>query len=154
MRRFDEERPADICLARGTFNAHPYVMAAMQVFLERLETPPVRALYQGLDELWDARAAALNERLEREQLPVRVANLSTIWTVLYTRPSRYNWMLHTTCVRGLAPPDRHRAADLQPDYTQADFETVAGALARHLDGATAGGGPAVAHRPGDPPDPA
>ena len=24
---------------------------------------------------------------------MRVANLSTIWTVLYTRPSRYNWML-------------------------------------------------------------
>jgi glutamate-1-semialdehyde 2,1-aminomutase len=93
MRRFDEGRPADICLARGTFNAHPYVMAAMQVFLERLDTVAVRALYQGLDELWDHRAALLNERLEREQLPVRVANLSTIWTVLYTRPSRYNWML-------------------------------------------------------------
>ena len=26
-------------------------------------------------------------------MPVRVANLSTIWTVLYTQPSRYNWML-------------------------------------------------------------
>jgi glutamate-1-semialdehyde 2,1-aminomutase len=24
---------------------------------------------------------------------VRVANLSTIWTVLYTQPSRYHWML-------------------------------------------------------------
>jgi glutamate-1-semialdehyde 2,1-aminomutase len=24
---------------------------------------------------------------------VRVANLSSIWTVLYTSPSRYNWML-------------------------------------------------------------
>jgi glutamate-1-semialdehyde 2,1-aminomutase len=25
--------------------------------------------------------------------PVRVANLSSVWTVLYTVPSRYNWML-------------------------------------------------------------
>ncbi len=24
---------------------------------------------------------------------MRVANLSSIWTVLYTQPSRYNWML-------------------------------------------------------------
>ena len=24
---------------------------------------------------------------------MQVANLSSIWTVLYTRPSRYNWML-------------------------------------------------------------
>jgi glutamate-1-semialdehyde 2,1-aminomutase len=26
-------------------------------------------------------------------VPVQVANLSSIWTVLYTRASRYNWML-------------------------------------------------------------
>ena len=26
-------------------------------------------------------------------LPVRVANISSIWTTYYTRPSRYNWML-------------------------------------------------------------
>ena len=33
------------------------------------------------------------ERLAAAELPVQVANLSSIWTVLYTRPSRYNWML-------------------------------------------------------------
>ena len=26
MKRYREERPADICFARGTFNAHPVVM--------------------------------------------------------------------------------------------------------------------------------
>jgi glutamate-1-semialdehyde 2,1-aminomutase len=92
MRRFREDRPADICFARGTFNAHPYVMAAMQVFLERLETPAIRGLYDGLDELWNGRVRKLNARLEEAGLPVRVANLSSIWTVCYTRPSRYNWM--------------------------------------------------------------
>jgi len=93
MRRFRDDRPADICFARGTFNAHPYVMTAMQVFLERLATPEVQARYEGLDACWSARAADLNERLSRAQLPVRVANLSTIWTVGYTQPSRYHWML-------------------------------------------------------------
>ena len=93
MKRFRDERPADICFARGTFNAHPYVMGTMQVFLERLETPAVRDLYAGLDETWDCRANALNERLVAAGLPVRVANLSSIWTVTYTQPSRYNWML-------------------------------------------------------------
>jgi glutamate-1-semialdehyde 2,1-aminomutase len=93
MRRFRENRPADICFARGTFNSHPYVMAAMQVFLERMETPSIRDLYQGLDELWNARVRALNARLEESGLPLRVANLSSIWTVCYLRPSRYNWML-------------------------------------------------------------
>ena len=93
MKRWRDDRPVDICFARGTFNAHPYVMAAMDSFLRRLETRPVQALYDGLDARWDARAAQLNAALAAEDLPVEVANLSTIWTVLYTRPSRYNWML-------------------------------------------------------------
>jgi glutamate-1-semialdehyde 2,1-aminomutase len=93
MKRFREDRPADICFARGTFNAHPYVIAAMAAFLDRLETPSVAAIYQGLDERWDERAADLNARLAAAELPVRIANLSSIWVVLYTRPSRYNWML-------------------------------------------------------------
>ena len=33
MRRFREDRPADVCFARGTFNSHPYVMGAMHEFL-------------------------------------------------------------------------------------------------------------------------
>ncbi len=93
MRRFRDDRPVDICFARGTFNSHPYVMAAMNAFLRRLETPEVRQLYDGLDERWNERAARLNAMLSEEELPVRIANLSTIWTVCYTAPSRYNWML-------------------------------------------------------------
>jgi glutamate-1-semialdehyde 2,1-aminomutase len=92
MRRFKEDRPVDVLLARGTFNSHPYVMGAMNVFLQRLETPEIRALYEGIEERWDGRAAALNVQLEAEGLSPRVANLSSIWTVNYTQPSRYNWM--------------------------------------------------------------
>ncbi|WP_288455721.1 aminotransferase class III-fold pyridoxal phosphate-dependent enzyme [uncultured Sphingomonas sp.] len=93
MKRWRDDRPIDICFARGTFNSHAYVMAATNAFLRRLETPEIRALYDGVDERWDARAARLDVMLADAGLPVGVANLSTIWTVLYTRPSRYNWML-------------------------------------------------------------
>ncbi|WP_156677737.1 aminotransferase class III-fold pyridoxal phosphate-dependent enzyme [Sphingomonas profundi] len=93
MKRFRADRPADICFARGTFNAHPYVMAAMNAFLRRLDTAAIRAFYDGMDERWAERAETLNRRLAEEDLPVRVAALATIWTVGYTRPSRYNWML-------------------------------------------------------------
>jgi len=92
MRRYKEDRPVDVMLARGTFNSHPYVMGAMNAFLRRLETPEIRALYDGLDERWNGRAAALNARLQAEGLSPRVANLSSIWTVTYTEPSRYNWL--------------------------------------------------------------
>jgi glutamate-1-semialdehyde 2,1-aminomutase len=92
MKRYDEEHPADVCLARGTFNSHPYVMGAMHEFLTRLEAEPIRALYRDLDAVWDRRAAELNARLQAAELPVQVASLSSIWTFNYLRPSRYNWM--------------------------------------------------------------
>jgi glutamate-1-semialdehyde 2,1-aminomutase len=93
MKRFREERPADICFARGTFNAHPYVMGAMQVFLEKLHSEPVQAMYTDMDARWNARAARLNALLTDAGLPVQVANMTSVWTVFYTQPSRYNWML-------------------------------------------------------------
>ena len=93
MKRFREDRPADICFARGTFNAHPYVMGAMKSFLDRLQTPAVQGLYEGLDERWNHWAARFNERFEQEGLPVRVSQMSSVWTVTYTKASRYNWML-------------------------------------------------------------
>jgi glutamate-1-semialdehyde 2,1-aminomutase len=92
MRRFRDDRPSDICFARGTFNSHPYVMGAMDAFLTRLEDPEIRTGYDGLTERWDARIASLNAALAAEQLPVRLANLVSIATVGYETPSRYHWM--------------------------------------------------------------
>ncbi|WP_394646943.1 aminotransferase class III-fold pyridoxal phosphate-dependent enzyme, partial [uncultured Sphingomonas sp.] len=93
MKRWRDDRPVDICFARGTFNAHPYVMAATDAFLRRLDMQEVATLYDGMAERWDRRAAHLNARLAEAGVPVTVANLATVWTLLYTRPSRYNWML-------------------------------------------------------------
>src|SRR6201987_2786391 len=53
MRRFRDERPVDVCFARGTFNSHPYVMTAMDEFLSRLASPNFNAIYHGLDDLWN-----------------------------------------------------------------------------------------------------
>ncbi len=93
MKRFRDDRPADICFARGTFNAHPYIMGAMDAFLRHMETPEGRHLHDGLDDTWNARAQMLNSKLESEGLPVKIASLGTIWTVGYTAASRYHWML-------------------------------------------------------------
>lgn len=127
MRRYRDDRPADICFARGTFNSHPHVMGAMAEFLERLETPAVQAMYEGLDDIWNARAARLNARLAAEGLPLQVANLSTIWTVFYTRPSRYNWMLqYYLRLEGLALSWVGTGRFIfSLNYGDADFEAVA-----------------------------
>lgn len=91
MKRFRADRPADLCFARGTFNAHPYVMAAMNRFLRLIDGAEGDALYDGLDDRWATRAEAMNAALAGT--PIRVAALSSIWTMLFDCPSRYNWML-------------------------------------------------------------
>jgi glutamate-1-semialdehyde 2,1-aminomutase len=127
MRRYREDRPADICFARGTFNAHPYVMAAMDAFLTRLDGDAVAAIYHGLDARWDARAAELNRRLEAAALPVRIAGMSSVWVTLYTRPSRYNWMLQFYLrAEGLWLGWTGTGRLIfSLDYTDADFAAVA-----------------------------
>jgi glutamate-1-semialdehyde 2,1-aminomutase len=127
MQRFRDDRPADICFARGTFNSHPYVMGAMHEFLRRLETPQMQAKYVGLDDRWNGRAQSLNERLRAAGLPVQVANLSSIWTVSYLRPSRYNWMFqYYLRAEGLALSWVGTGRLIFPiDYPDADFEAVA-----------------------------
>ena len=127
MKRFREDRPTDICFARGTFNSHPYVMGAMHEFLQRLDTQQVRALYRNLDEIWNGRAERLNRRLREEGLPVQVASLSSIWMVCYTQPSRYNWMLqYYLRAEGLALSWVGTGRLIfSLDYTDADFEAVA-----------------------------
>lgn len=127
MKRFREDRPTDICFARGTFNSHPYVMGAMHEFLQRLDTQQVRALYRNLDEIWNGRVERLNRRLREEGLPVQVASLSSIWTVCYTQPSRYNWMLqYYLRAEGLALSWVGTGRLIfSLDYTDADFEAVA-----------------------------
>ena len=126
MKRFRDERPVDICFARGTFNSHPYVMGAMKAFLDRLREPATQSLYDGLDERWNARAQRFNERMRSGGIPVRVANLSSIWTVLYTVPSRYNWMLQFYLRKhGLALSWVGTGRLIfSLDYSDQDFETV------------------------------
>ena len=93
MKRYRDDRPADICFARGTFNSHPHVMGAMNEFLQLLDAPDIDAIYRDADTVWNARADGLNRRLREAGLPVGVANMGSIWTVTYAVPSRYNWML-------------------------------------------------------------
>jgi glutamate-1-semialdehyde 2,1-aminomutase len=130
MRRFRNDRPADICFARGTFNSHPYVMGAMSEFLKYIDSEPVHGLYRDLDQVWNLRAQTLNERLQSAQLPVRVANLSSIWTICYQQPSRYNWMFqYYLRVAGLALSWVGTGRLIfSLNYTDSDFSAVCDAI--------------------------
>lgn len=127
MKRYRADRPVDVCFARGTFNSHPYVMGAMREFLRHLDRPEVHALYRDLDRIWNGRANDLNHRLRAADAPVRVENLSSIWTVCYTLPSRYNWMLqYYLRAEGLALSWVGTGRLIfSLNFTDADFDAVA-----------------------------
>jgi glutamate-1-semialdehyde 2,1-aminomutase len=127
MKRFHDSRPMDICFARGTFNSHPYVMAAMNEFLRHLDNPEIRAIYRDLDGVWNRRAERLDQRLRDENLPIHVANMSSIWTVFYTQPSRYNWMFqYYLRAEGLALSWTGTGRLIfSLNYTDIDFEAFA-----------------------------
>jgi glutamate-1-semialdehyde 2,1-aminomutase len=141
MKRFREDRPADICFARGTFNSHPYVMAAMNEFLRRLEDPAIAALYRDLGEIWDRRAAVLNTRLRDAALPVQVVNQSSIWTICYPRPAAYNWMFqYHLRAEGVALSWVGTGRLIfSLNYTEADFEAVADRFAAAAEAMRRGG---------------
>jgi glutamate-1-semialdehyde 2,1-aminomutase len=126
MRRYRDGHPGDVCLARGTFNSHPYVMGAMHEFLQHLTDEAVQHMYRDLDAVWNARAAALNARLVAHNLPLQVANLSSIWTVGYTRASQYNWMFqYYLRAHGLALSWVGTGRFIfSHNYTDADFAEV------------------------------
>jgi len=126
MKRFREDAPADICFARGTFNSHPYVMGAMNAFLQYLDSDAAATTYRHLDATWDARAALMNQRLTQAGVPVQVAHMSSIWTVLFTQPACYNWLFqHYLRLEGLALSWVGTGRIIfSLNYTDADFEAV------------------------------
>jgi glutamate-1-semialdehyde 2,1-aminomutase len=127
MKRFRDDRPSDVCFARGTFNSHPYVMGTMNEFLHRLETPAYKDSYASQDAIWTARACRLNERLGEAGVPVRVANLLSIWTIGYMAPSRYHWMFqYYLRAEGLALSWVGSGRLIfSHNYSDEDFEAVA-----------------------------
>lgn len=126
MRRFRDDAPADICFARGTFNAHPYVMGAMNAFLRRLDNKDIADLYVDLDATWNARAQTLNQRLREAGVPVQVENMSSVWTVTYTQPACFNWLFqHYLRLEGLALSWVGTGRIIfSLNYTDGDFDEV------------------------------
>jgi glutamate-1-semialdehyde 2,1-aminomutase len=93
MRRFDPERPMRIAYVVGTFSAHPVVMGAMNEFLQWVTDPSTIPQYAEMNERCAQWARETNHRLADADLPLRVVHLGTVWTVLFTQPGRYNWLL-------------------------------------------------------------
>jgi glutamate-1-semialdehyde 2,1-aminomutase len=93
MRRFDPNRPMRLAYVIGTFSAHPAVMGAMNEFLRWATLPSTAEAYEEMDARCGAWALATNRDLADASLPLRVVRLGTVWTLLFSEPGRYHWLL-------------------------------------------------------------
>ena len=91
MKRFRSETVARR-LCDGTFSAAPLTLACMAEFLDWVQRPETQQKYALATSRTDAWVHSVNKVLAEESLPMRVDNLTTVWTVLFTRPGRYHWM--------------------------------------------------------------
>ena len=107
-------------------------MASMNEFLRFVSGSEFKAGIDGAEDTWNRRAAALNRRLADDGLPVRVRNLSSIWTVIYENASRYNWLLqYYLRAEGLSLSWIGTGRFIfSHNYTQADFDEVADRIVR------------------------
>ena len=81
------------------------------------------------------------KRLRDAGLPVQVANLSSIWTICYTRPSAYNWMFqYYLRAEGVALSWVGTGRLIfSLNYTEADFAAVADRLVAAAEAMRRGG---------------
>ena len=93
MRRFDPERPMRIAYVIGTFAGHPAVMGAMNEFLRWIDEGATVGEYALMNERCARWARSTNQRLADLALPLRLVHMGTVWTLLFTEPGRYNWLL-------------------------------------------------------------
>jgi glutamate-1-semialdehyde 2,1-aminomutase len=93
MRRFDPDHPMRLAYVIGTFSAHPHVMGAMNEFLRWVTSPAAVRQYEEANRRCATWAQEVNRALSDRALPIRVVNLTTVWTVLFHQASRYNWLL-------------------------------------------------------------
>lgn len=105
------------------------VVCGKHRFMKRFrdDRPEIDSLYEDAERLWNERAAGLNARRETQGLPVRVANMSSVWTTLYQAPSRYNWMFqYYLRAQGLAVSWIGTGRFIfSLDFLDEDFEAVA-----------------------------
>ena len=132
MRRFDPEHPLRVSYVIGTFAAHPLTMGAMNEFLRWATSPAARDVYKKVGTTFDAWIGDTNKALEKENLPLKVHNLTTVWTIIFNQPGRYHWMFqYYLRAEGIALSWVGTGRLLVSlDFTKEDFATCQAALLR------------------------
>ena len=117
MKRYRDDRPVDVCFARGTFNSHPYVMGAMHEFLQRLDDAGhARAVRQPRRGLERARPGSQSAAARRGPAGAGRQPVVDLDRHLHAAvPLQLDAAVLPPRRGAGAQLDRHRPADLQPE---------------------------------------
>jgi len=93
MARSDPKKAARVAYVIGTFAGHPAVMGSMNAFLKWHARPETPAMYDLMHTRITAFISKANASFEKDGYPLKLANWFSVWSMMYTKPGRYHWML-------------------------------------------------------------
>jgi glutamate-1-semialdehyde 2,1-aminomutase len=93
MTRGDSKKAARVAYVIGTFAGHPYVMSTMNAFLKWLKKPETVKSYDTMHTNIKNFMEKTNKSLKEKDYPVQLTSWFSVWSILYTDPGRYHWML-------------------------------------------------------------
>merc|ERR1711957_889937 len=91
LTRGDPKKAARVNYVIGTFAGHPFVMSCMNAFLKWLEESgqkPYDDMHANIKNFIEGTNSAMN----KAGYPVELTNWYSVWSMKYTRPSRFHWM--------------------------------------------------------------
>jgi glutamate-1-semialdehyde 2,1-aminomutase len=93
MTRADPKKAARVAYVIGTFAGHPAVMGSMNAFLKWHARPETPAMYVKMHSLIAKFVRVANQTFKERGFPLELANWFSVWSIMYTVPGRYHWML-------------------------------------------------------------
>ena len=99
MARSDPGKASRVAYVIGTFAGHPAVMGSMNAFLKWHSRPETPALYDAMHSRIQAFITKANASFKEAGYPLELSNWFSVWSMMYTTPGRYHWMLQVRSPR-------------------------------------------------------
>jgi len=93
MTRADPAKAARVAYVIGTFAGHPAVMGSMNAFLKWHKQADTPKVYEAMHTRIDQFIKEANAAFKANDYPIELANWFSVWSMMYTKPGRYHWML-------------------------------------------------------------
>jgi len=92
MEKYDPKKPLRVCFVGGTYAAAPVTVAMLNESLKWMETDDYKNVFADNVKQTKEFALAINKQFIENNIPVVVRTVAGYINIVYTMPSRYNWV--------------------------------------------------------------